>query len=141
LGQWEEKQAERITLVRPGIYWTESSVRARGVGRGALPPEQRAAILDALDRGEPQAILPPVTRFGGAKACVYRSGDKYKRSERYGQWYEQPVRITFDPKPKRGPGFALWDLPDVESLPYDPLLRSLDAVRLERAEELGWGAR
>ena len=141
LGQWEEKRAERITLVRPGIYWTESSVRARGVGRGALPPEQRDAILDALDRGEPQVILPPVTRFGGAKASVYRSGEKYKRSERYGQWYDQPVRITFDPRPKRGPDFALWDLPDVESLPYDPAFRSLDAVRLERAEELGWGAR
>lgn len=138
LGQWEEKRADRITLVRPGIYWTESTVRARGVGRGALPQEQRDAILEALDAGEPMVKLPPVTRFGGAKACIYQVGDRFKRSDRYGQWFEQPVRISFDPAPKRGPEFALWDLPDVESIAYDPRFRSLEAERLERAEAIGW---
>lgn len=139
LGQWEAKQADRIVLVRPGIYWTESTVRARGVGRGALPPEQREAILTALEHGEPHVELPPVTRFGGAKACVYRSGETYRRSERYGQWYEQPVRISFDPRPKRGPGFALYDLARIESVPYSGAPASLDALLLARAEELAWG--
>jgi hypothetical protein len=141
LGQWEAKRAERIVLVRRGIFWTESTVRARGVGRGALPQDQREAILEALERGAPSVVLPPVTRFGGAKACVYLSRSAYRRSERYGQWYDQPVRLTFDPAPKRGPGFALYDLPDVESVPYGVAPQSVDAARLERAETLAWGAR
>ncbi len=138
LGQWEAKQVDRITLVRPGIYWTDESVRARGIGRGALPPEQREAILAALDAGESMVNLPPVTRFAGAKAGVYRVGEQYRRSDRYGQWYEQPCRISFDPAPKRGPGFALFDLPDVESVPYDLRVLSVEARQLVRAEELGF---
>lgn len=141
LGQWEEKRAERIVLVRPGIYWTDETVRARGIGRGALPPEQREAILEALAAGEDKVMLPPVTRFGGAKECVYRTQEKFKRSERYGQWYEQPCRISFDPRPKRGPGFALFDLPGVESVPFDVRMQSPEAMQLMRAEELAWGAR
>lgn len=139
LGQWEAKTVDRITLVRPGIYWTDESVRARGIGRGALPPEQRKAILAALDAGEQSVTLPPVTRFGGAKAGVYRVGEQYWRSDRYGQWYEQPCRISFDPAPKRGPEFALFDLPGVESVPYDLRAMSLEAAQLLRAKELGFG--
>lgn len=139
LGQWEAKRVERITLVRPGIYWTEESVRARGIGRGALPLEQREAILAALDAGEPKVQLPPVTRFGGAKASVYRAGETFRRSERYGEWSEQPCRISFDPAPKRGPGFALFDLPDVESVPYSARTLSIEALQLMRAEELAMG--
>lgn len=141
LGQWEHKQVDRITLVRPGIYWTDETVRARGIGRGALPQEQRDAILEALENGADKVLLPPVTRFGGGKAGVYRVGDKYKRSARYGEWYEQPCRVSFDPRPKRGPGFALWDLPNVESVPFDRRMVSPDALKLIRAEELAWGAR
>lgn len=139
LGQWEAKTTERITLVRPGIYWTDEVVRARGIGRSALPQAQRDAILSALDAGASEVRLPPVIRFGGAKAHVYSSGAVLKRTDRYGEWYEQPARISFDPRPKRGPEFALWDLPDVESAPYAPELRSLDAQLLERAELLAWG--
>lgn len=142
LGQWEAKRAERIVLVRPGIYWTDETVRARGIGRSALPSEQREAILEALDRGEDKVLLPPVTRFGGAKAGVYCTPEgKIKRSERFGQWYEQPCRISFDPAPKRGPEFALWKLPNVESVPFNPRAMSFEALQLERAETLAWGTR
>ena len=142
LGQWEAKEVGRITLVRPGIYWTEESVRARGIGRGALPQEQRDAILKALRNGADKVVLPPVTRFGGAKAGVYRVGDKFKRSGRYGEWIEQPCQITFDPKPKRAANFGLFDLPNVESMPFGPRTPvSTEAIQLIRAEELAWGMR
>lgn len=140
LGQWERKEVKKITLVRPGIYWTDESVRARGIGRMALPEEQREAILEALARGEERVDLPPVTRFGGARAGVYRAPKGVKRSERFGEWYEQPCRLSFDPAPKRAPGFGLWDLPGVESAPYDPRIISPDRAKLERAEDLRWGA-
>jgi hypothetical protein len=137
LGQWEPGEpAEDITLIRPGIYWSGNTVRSRGLPRKHISKHQEA-ILRALEAGASEAKLPPVNQFGGAGACIYRvpSGG-IKRAPRYGEWYERPARISFDPRPKRRPDWGLWELPDVESRPYMPGLVSPDAALLRIAELL-----
>lgn len=141
LGQWEAKQHSSITLVRPGIYWTEDTVRARGLGRKTLSESQKA-VLEGMARGEENIELPPIQQFGGAVACVYVTRDgHYRRAARYGEWWERPVRISLTAEPKRAPGFALWELPGVESVPYETGGLSLVAERLKRGAEMAFGMR
>lgn len=137
LGQWEAGEpTDDITLIRPGIYWSGGTVRSRGLPRKSISKHQ-GAILRALEAGASEAKLPPVTQFGGMGACVYRTpGGKLKRAPRYGEWYERPARISFDPRPKRRPDWGLWELPDVDSRPYAPGLVSPDALLLRVAELL-----
>lgn len=139
LGQWEAGEpTEDIVLVRPGIYWNGKVVRSRGLPRKSVSKHQ-SAILRALESGASEAKLPPVNQFGGAGACVYRTPGALKRAPRYGEWYERPARISFDPRPKRRADWGLWELPDVESRPYRPGLLPPDAVMLRIAELLAEG--
>ena len=117
LGQWEGHEHTAITLVRPGIYWTESAVKSRGLPKKHIE-ETTAKILDAIERGEALVKLPPVTMFGGARQTIRQSGARILRDEKYGQWYERPAKISLGPEPKRPPGWGLWGLPNVESAPY-----------------------
>lgn len=139
LGLWEPSEYEKITLVRPGIYWTESTVRARGIGRKNLSESQKK-VERALERGDEMIELPSIDQFGGALSSVYATKDgELRRADRYGQWFKRPVRITLDPRPKRAPEYALWELPGVESAPYRPTTLSIDAQKLKKLAELAWG--
>jgi len=141
LGEWEPSEYEKITLVRPGIYWTESSVRARGIGRGNLSANQKTIEL-ALERGDKGVELPPIDQFGGALSTVYMtSKGELRRSERFGQWFKRPVKITLDPRPKRTDNYDLWNLPGIESEPYRSHQVSVDAKKLKKLAELAWGNR
>ena len=141
LGDWERAVYDAATFVRPGIYWTDSTVRARGLPRRILT-EARERIVKAMSLDAPHVELPRVTQFGGAVACVQCTRDgRWSRNERYGQWYERPARISFDPAPKRAPGFRLWDLDGVESRPYGGTPLSLDAQTLKHAAQVAWGNR
>lgn len=141
LGDWERSEYGEITLVRPGIYWTDETVRARGVGRKHLF-ETRERIVDAIERGDDAIELPPVQQFGGALAGVYLTRDgQMHRTSRFGEWFERPTRISLDPRPKRAPEFRLWDLPDIESAPYGRGILSQDASALKKAAVLAWGSR
>lgn len=137
LGEWETDEYKRLVLVRPGIYWTERDVRSRGLPRKTVDREKET-ILAALDAGQRECMLPPVTQFGAAKACVYECGDgKVKRSERYGEWYQRPARVSFTAMPKRQPDWSLWELSGVDSAPYNASKLSIAAKRLKLSEELG----
>ena len=140
LGQWEEKVYKSIVLVRPGIYWTPDTVRARGVGRADLENAQRL-ILNGIKKGEKVVTLPDKQQFGGALSSIYMtSGGQCRRSRNYGQWYDRPVRISLDPAPKRDNGYRLWDLPGVESTPYWPGNLSKDAKALKRLASELWAS-
>lgn len=135
LGEWEVEEYDSITLIRPGIYWTEKDVRSRGIPRKSVSAE-RGTILTALESGASGCELPPVTQFGAARAGVYRTPSGLKRSPRYGQWYERPVNISFAAGPKRQPDWTLFDLPGVESFPYRGA-DGAEALALKIAELLG----
>jgi DNA polymerase family B len=140
LGDWEHKRYGTITLVRPGIYWTDDTVRARGIGRKHLS-DTRKMIVDAIKRGDSRVELPPVQQFGGALACVYVTRDgEVRRAERYGEWFDRPARISLEPGPKRADGFRLFDLPDIESSPYGLVGLSNEARSLKKQAVSAWGS-
>lgn len=116
---------------RPGIYFplepTEAdikAVRARGVGRAVMLNSWRL-MVDAWKAGKDGVRLPKVSRFHGAKSSISRSklsdgSYDYKRGpmldddgqpvidprtgdprERFGQWTDRPVDLSFNPLPKR----------------------------------------
>jgi hypothetical protein len=121
LGGWERSDyPDGVTLVRPGIYFSGDKLRARGMGRSSL---QRAKdeLIAALDAGEPRALLSPRTAFGAATSTITRSrdGQLFRRSARYGQWYEIPTRISLSPAPKRSHDWSPPLLDGVESAPFD----------------------
>lgn len=122
LGSWEEKFVGRLTLVRPGIYYTEDEehalVRARGVGRRHLT-EQRARISEAIAGGIERVDLGISTGFGGARACVLMMPSGIvRRSELYGEWHAVPARISLAPGPKRAANWAPPSGMGAESAPY-----------------------
>jgi len=141
LGDWERTEFENLVMVRPGIYWTTdpkskkkrvtvNSTKARGKPRKSVLRE-RKKILTAILRGDEQVTLKPIQQFGGAKACVYRTREAgiYRRAARYGEWFEQPAKIGLEPGPKRAANWKLWELPGVESMPYNRV-----GVREEKEE-------
>lgn len=118
LGDWERTEFENLVLVRPGIYWTDDSVKARGLPRKSVKAE-RKKILAAIERGEDSVTLKPIQEFGGCKAAVYTTRDgSFRRAARYGEWFTRPARIGLEPGPKRAENWELWELPGVESMPY-----------------------
>jgi len=120
LGGWERAEYERITLVRPGIYWLgDSKLRARGLGRDSLDIA-KVQLAAALERGDERVTLAPRTAFGGAKLNVraHNSTGVLSRSPQYGQWHPIPTHVSLAPGPKRD---AKWQPPalnGVESAPY-----------------------
>lgn len=142
LGQWEASEYDRITLVRPGIYWTEpdelddGNVRSRGLPRTRIHSD-REQIVQAIILGEDEVILPSITQFGAARAAIYHTPKgQILRSDKYGEWYQRPARISFKPAPKRTEDWDLWKLPDVESIPYNPKRMSVEALALRIASKL-----
>lgn len=133
LGSWETKPATNIILVRPGIYWTEESLRARGLGRKQLEAH-KPIVLDAIKQGLDEARPGTATVFAGARQAIYARPDgKLKRSNTYGEWIERPVRIRLTPLPKRNPDWSLRMLDGIESAPY----KAKTSLQSEVARELG----
>lgn len=137
LGSWEEKIHESTTFVRPGIYWSEDQVKARGLGKKHLS-EQKNLILEALSEGARVAHLGKVEVFGGARACVYQHAGRYRRSPRYGDWTPTPVRVSLDPAPKRMRDWSLFELDGIESAPYRTSIISPQAAELKRRGDVQW---
>lgn len=117
LGCWELGRAEEITLVRPGIYWTDNDVRSRGIPRSVVSAE-KACIAAALERREKEVVIPPLRQFGAASSMIYPTRNGFVRSPRYGEWYTRPAKVSFSAAPKRMPDWMPWVLDGVDSAPY-----------------------
>jgi hypothetical protein len=120
LGGWERKVYDRITLVRPGIYWLgEDKLRARGLGRDSLG-EAKVHLAAALVDGTKRVTLSPRVSFGGAKLNVraHNGTGKLSRSPVYGQWHTIPTHVSLKPDPKRAQNWSPPALDGVESLPF-----------------------
>lgn len=141
LGSWEHETHGTMVFVRPGIYWSETddTLRARGIGRRKVS-EQRATVLDAIERGIVRADLGTSTVFGGARACIY-DPEKHKRSRLYGEWHDIPARINLTPLPKRNPDWSLRMLEGVVSAPYKVDTVSDDGKLLRLAAEMFWASK
>jgi hypothetical protein len=172
LGGWERKDYPKgVFAARPGIYFplnpTEADlekVRARGIGRATLF-QQWQTIIAEYDRlsasGSLKAIkgqeflLQNVDRFCGAKTSIsYRKSDKQfvraaggrekdgRSLPAYGQWITRPVKMSFDPMPKRTglvrgsqTRLALRTISDeFESVPYSKAIKSPENTELEVAQ-------
>jgi hypothetical protein len=145
LGGWERKEFPRgVFAVRPGIYFplepTEADlekVRARGLGRKVLY-QQWHKIVDAWHKRKTGIEFEGITRFIGAKSGVTWSPKQgVKRSKDYGEWVNHPVKVTFDPKPKRefidGQSLTPWKRFDAPSMAYSKFAQSPEAQMLALA--------
>lgn len=146
LGGWEEKRYENgIFAVRPGIYFPLNptveqldSVRARGLGKKILY-EQWPRIVEAYERNDPGIEIRGVERFVGAKSALHYAADKVVLSEDYGEWVEYPIKVTFDPRPKRQAVMADGRLEphyytDFPSVPYNRAVMDAQTEALRLAE-------
>ncbi len=143
LGEWSYTHVPEAFLVRPGITFGAGSLtKARGMGLTAALSLEDAVRRDwnrhhDLEGGVSGA---PTKRFCGLKLGVRKTRlEAYVRSPKFGQWYDRPLSLTFDPLPKRD-GFerrgdfknlAARRLPlDMRSMPYSRALESPDAKLL-----------
>lgn len=146
LGGWEEKRIDNpIFAVRPGIYFPIDpspeqldSVRARGLGKKILY-EQWPRIVEAFQRGDPAMEVRGIERFCGAKSSLHRNKDGIALSDDYGEWVEHPIRVTFDPRPKRthvmdGNRLAPHVYADFASVPYNRAVMDPQTEALRLAE-------
>ncbi len=148
LGGWEEKGfAKGVFAVRPGIYFPLSptdeqikEVRARGLGKRVLY-ECHASIVKAYQAGKAEVTVAGVERFMGALSSVsYNGKATYKRSQDYGEWIRHPIKVSFNPNPKRrrvlpGGRLELWNhLP--KSVPYSKAMVSPDALIAKMAQQI-----
>lgn len=147
LGGWEEKVYEKgVFYARPGIYFpinpTEKemeTVRARGLGRRVVY-ERWKDIVDAWDERKMEIEVGGITRFIGAKSGVTWSPKQgFKRSANYGKWVDWPIKLTFQPLPKRAAIMVDNRLSthlyfDWQSVPYSRALLSSEALMLRLAE-------
>lgn len=137
LGGWEVGAKGLMTFVRPGIYWSHAdvlawygrpddrtvadaaakAVKSRGLSRRHMLT-QVAKAEAAIAHGETKALLGETVQFGGARECVYRAGESYRRSKLYGEWYQMPASLSLEPAPKRGANWMPPMLSGVESAPY-----------------------
>ncbi len=138
LGSWERKFHPNTVLVRPGIYWSDDQIKARGLGTKALR-SYRSRVMYAIAKGHTEAFTGKADVFFAARQSVYRlPSGRIKRSKRYGEWIRRPNRIRLTPLPKRNPDWSLRMLDDVDSQPYGKK-NSEDAVTLKALENLLWG--
>jgi len=137
LGSWEQKQHPNMILVRPGIYWSDDQLKARGLGLKQLK-SYRSRVMYAIQKGLPEAKAGKAPVFLGARQSVYQTqAGAIKRHRLYGEWIERPVRIRLTPLPKRNPDWSLRMLDNVESVPYGR--KSVDGAIMKELEELMWG--
>lgn len=137
LGSWERKQHENMVLVRPGIYWSDDQLKARGLGTKQLK-SYRSRVMYAIKKGLPEARVGKAPIFMAARQSVYkRPNGTLKRNKLYGEWFDRPVRIRLTPLPKRNPDWSLRMLDNVESVPYGTL--SPDSKRMKLLEDILWG--
>jgi hypothetical protein len=155
LGAWESKKYDKgVFFARPGVYFPPNledledeaakkeieKVRARGLGRKVLYQNTRA-VMDAYRDGKKSLEIANIQRFVGAKTGIsYGELSGVKRSERYGEWVDWPIEITFNPHPKRenrlpGGRLSAWQYQNVFSVPYKPALLTEEA-KLIRLHEL-----
>ena len=114
-----------------------ADVRGRGVGKRCVL-DHWEAVVAAQESGESEVELPSVTRFIGAKTAIHPrltdDGLEYIRSVDYGEWITRPVKLSFNPAPKRDENFQPWKLPvNATSAPYDTGLDSEEALELRQA--------
>jgi hypothetical protein len=148
LGGWEEKRFDKgVFAVRPGIYFPLSptleeleKVRARGLGRKVLYERWREVVA-AHEAGATELEITGMSRFIGATSAVTRRTEAgpVKRSPDYGEWVDWPIKVSFQPFPKRrvaAPDGRLlpWTYLDWESEPYDPAAMSPEALAMMLAE-------
>jgi DNA polymerase family B len=138
LGSWEEKRHPNMILVRPGIYWSDDQLKARGLGNKQLK-SYRSRVMYAIAKDLPEAKAGKAPIFMGARQSVYKTQKgQVKRHPLYGEWIERPVRIRLTPLPKRNPDWSLRMLDNVESQPYGRK-SSQDASIMQELENLMWG--
>jgi len=149
LGGWEHKEFPAgVFCARPGIYFPLNpnkdelkQVRARGVGKKALY-ERWKELVEAWSQGKEKVHLGGLTRFFGAKSSIHAVGGGYRRSEDYGEWNDDHrIDVSFNPGPKRR-GFGrnqkllTWHHFDWLSEPYEPAIKSPEAIALMIAEQI-----
>jgi len=137
LGAWERKSEGDAWFVRPGIYWSENTLRARGLGRKTFR-EHRKTFIEAIEAGRDHVILDPVPQFGSARQHVrrLRSNGSLKRGSLYGEWYDVRPRTSLLAAPKRNLDWSLIMLPGVESRAYSKAPPSPDAAIFQKIELL-----
>jgi len=166
LGSWERKVYKGgVFFVRPGVYFpipasadkltVEAAqeelekVRARGLGRKVLY-ENMLGVCVAYQQGLEQFTVTGIQRFVGVKTGMSHGKlTGVKRSERYGEWVDWPITISFHPMPKREavldevPGtrgwarrLKTWDHNDLFSVPYEPATRSEEAKLIQAADRI-----
>lgn len=155
LGGWEEDLLPNgLFLARPGIYFGLGDrsdaeihkVRARGIGRAAMVTQWRA-FVDAYEAGKDSVLIETADgktlgRFVGAKTgIILREKGRIARRPDYGDWVPWPVKVSFNPLPKReGVGrhgrLALRAFPGQESAPYKAATLSPEARQLKKATEI-----
>jgi hypothetical protein len=155
LGGWEEKIIPQGAFcARPGVYFPMNptaeqlkEIRGRGIGKKNLLDNWKRVIDSWVEHGgSKQVDIANVTRFAGAKSCISVSNidgkPSYKRSERYGQWYTMPIKMDFNPMPKREcinedkVTLRIRQMPmDIMSMPYSKTVVSEDAKALRDISE------
>lgn len=147
LGSWVAKTFEHgVFAVRPGIYFpldfdegSLKEVKGRGLGKSVLYDYSKR-IIEAWDKKEPGLSIKGITRFIGAKSALTKGPKSgITRSERYGEWIEHQIDVSFDPRPKRecivkGNRLKPWGFFDWESVPYDAAIESTEARLLREFE-------
>lgn len=137
LGSWEGKTHHNTVLVRPGIYWSDDQLKARGLGAKQLK-SYRSRVLYAIRKGLPEAKPGKAPVFLAARQSVYKRPDgTLKKHRLYGEWIQRPVRIRLTPLPKRNPDWSLRMLDNIESQPYG--IKSKEHEIMKKIEELLWG--
>ncbi len=163
LGMWtgSEKTVDGgVFLARPGIYFPQhptaddlEEMKGRGIGKKTLllcnegcsgkcnHPKNYQRMMSAWRNGD-EAAQVTRTRFVGAKTGITwgpKSG--YKRRDDYGDWIPYPVKVSFNPHPKRSHitldrSLAAWKYLDWDSVPYDPALKSHEALEMLLSKDI-----
>jgi hypothetical protein len=133
LGEWEETvHPDGIFIVQPGIYFTGSEAKSRGVERGRIS-DMRPVFEQQWQKfhdsgGLDFTVAVEVDNFITAKQAAQRN--KWKLA---GTWEKDWREISFGWGNKRKPGLG-WDTdvgfrsypynggPDLESVPYDRMI-------------------
>jgi len=113
LGGWEEKIIEGgMFFARPGVNFSLDNstdvklARGRGYGRSVITTHAEA-IQRSFANGETAHIFPNVQRFHSIKSSISRSYNTemkcntYNRADRFGEWTEESMKLSFSAGPKR----------------------------------------